>query len=94
MSSQGNFFALQIKGDSMEPRMREGDVVIIKQQSTVENGDIAVVLVNGDDATVKKFYRSNSGIKLISINPAYDPFSSPLMKLTPYPFRSSEKSLN
>ena len=74
MSSQGDFFALQIKGDSMEPRMREGDVVIIKQQSTVENGDIAVVLVNGDDATVKKFYRSNSGIKLISINPAYDPF--------------------
>ena len=74
MSSQGDFFALQIKGDSMEPRMREGDVVIIKQQPTVENGDIAVVLVNGDDATVKKFYRSNSGIKLISINPAYDPF--------------------
>lgn len=74
MSSQGDFFALQIKGDSMEPRMREGDVVIIKQQSTVENGDIAVVLVNGDDATVKKFYRSSSGIKLISINPAYDPF--------------------
>ncbi len=74
MSSQGDFFALQIKGDSMEPRMREGDVVIIKQQPTVENGDIAVVLVNGDDATVKKFYRSSSGIKLISINPAYDPF--------------------
>ena len=74
MSRQGKFFALKIKGDSMEPKFSEGDVVIVQQQSTVENGDIAVVLVNGDDATVKKFYRSNSGIKLISINPAYDPF--------------------
>ena len=74
MSRQGNFFALKIKGDSMEPKFSEGDVVIVQQQSTVENGDIAVVLVNGDDATVKKFYRSDSGIKLISTNPAYDPF--------------------
>lgn len=74
MSRQGKFFALKIKGDSMEPKFSEGDVVIVQQQSTVENGDIAVVLVNGDDATVKKFYRSDSGIKLISTNPAYDPF--------------------
>lgn len=74
MSRQGQFFALKIKGDSMEPKFSEGDVVIVQQQSTVENGDIAVVLVNGGDATVKKFYRSDSGIKLISTNPAYDPF--------------------
>lgn len=74
MSRQGKFFALKIKGDSMEPKFSEGDVVIVQQQSTVENGDIAVVLVNGGDATVKKFYRSDSGIKLISTNPAYDPF--------------------
>ena len=74
ISRQGEFFGLQIKGDSMEPKFSEGDVVIVQQQSTVENGDIAVVLVNGDDATVKKFYRSESGIKLISTNPAYDPF--------------------
>ena len=74
MSRQGKFFALKIKGDSMEPKFSEGDVVIVQQESTVENGDIAVVLVNGDDATVKKFYRSDSGIKLISTNPAYDPF--------------------
>lgn len=70
----GDFFALKIKGDSMEPKISEGDVVIVRKQSTVENGELAVVLVNGDDATVKKFYRSNNGIKLVSTNPKFDPF--------------------
>lgn len=70
----GDFFGLKIKGDSMEPRIAEGDVVIVKKQETVENGEIAVVLVNGDDATVKKFYKTDAGIKLISTNPKYDPF--------------------
>lgn len=71
---QGDFFALQIKGDSMEPRITEGDVVIVRKQETVDNGDIAVVLINGDDATIKKFYKSDAGIKLVSTNPKYDPF--------------------
>ena len=69
----GEFFALQIKGDSMEPKISEGDVVIVKKQSVVNNGEVAVVLVNGDEATVKKFYKSKTGIKLISTNPSYDP---------------------
>lgn len=75
MARQGEYFALKIKGDSMEPRMREGDVVIVRKQSVVDNGDIAVVLVNGDDATVKKFFRYDNGISLISFNPNYDPFT-------------------
>ena len=70
----GEFFGLQIKGDSMEPRITEGDIVIVRKQETVDNGDIAVVLINGDDATVKKFYKSDAGIKLVSTNPKYDPF--------------------
>lgn len=70
----GEFFGLQIKGDSMEPRITEGDVVIVRKQETVDNGDIAVVLINGDDATVKRFYKSDAGIKLVSTNPKYDPF--------------------
>ena len=73
-AKSGEYFALQIKGDSMEPRIREGDVVIVKKQEQVENGEIAVVLINGDEATVKKFYKTDSGIKLVSTNPAYDPF--------------------
>lgn len=70
----GEFFGLQIKGDSMEPRITEGDVVIVRKQETVENGELAVVLINGDDATVKKFYKTDAGIKLVSTNPTYDPF--------------------
>lgn len=75
MARQGEYFALKIKGDSMEPRIREGDVVIVRKQSAVDNGDIAVILVNGDDATVKKFFRYDNGISLISFNPNYDPFT-------------------
>ena len=74
MASQGEYFALSIKGDSMEPKISEGDVVIVRKQSVVENGELAVVLVNGNDATVKKFYMNENGVTLISTNPAYAPF--------------------
>lgn len=74
VARSGEFFALKIKGDSMEPKISEGDVVIIRKQSTVENGEVAVVLINGNDATVKKFHKTDVGIKLISTNPQYDPF--------------------
>lgn len=70
----GEFFGLKIKGDSMEPKMSDGDVIIVKKQECVDNGDIAVVLVNGNDATVKKFYKNDNGIKLVASNPIYDPF--------------------
>ena len=72
MARQGEFFALQIKGDSMEPKISEGDVVIIRKQPDVENGEIAIVLVNGDEATIKKVQKFNGGINLIPSNPAYD----------------------
>ncbi len=74
MASQGEFFALSIKGDSMEPKISEGDIVIVRQQTSVDDGELAVVLINGNDATVKKFYKTDNGIKLISTNPKYDPF--------------------
>ena len=74
MTRCGEYFALRIKGDSMEPRMHEGDVVIVKQQSTVDSGQIAIVLVNGDEATVKKVRFRNNGIELIAFNSyAYEP---------------------
>lgn len=74
MASQGEYFALSIKGNSMEPRIAEGDVVIVRKQNIVENGELAVVLVNGNDATVKKFYMNDNGVTLISTNPSYEPF--------------------
>ena len=72
MASSGEYFGLRLKGASMEPRMREGDVVIVRKQEDVETGDTAVVLVNGDSATVKRIKKGPSGITLIPNNPAYD----------------------
>jgi len=72
MARDGEYFALKIKGGSMEPRMLEGDVVIVRKQSMVDTGDIAVVLVNGDSATVKKIKLMPEGIMLIPLNPAYE----------------------
>ena len=72
-ASTGEFFGLRLKGASMEPRMRDGDVVIVRKQDTAETGDIVVVLINGDSATVKRIKKEPTGITLIPNNPAYDP---------------------
>ena len=71
--NQGEFFGLRIKGDSMQPKMDEGDVVIVRQQSDANNGDTVIVLVNGDDATCKKLQKTDNGIMLVSTNPNYLP---------------------
>ena len=71
--SQGEFFALRIKGDSMEPRMESGDVVIVKQQSDANSGDTVIALVNGDDATCKRLEKTDNGIMLVSTNTKYPP---------------------
>ena len=71
--SQGEFFALRIKGDSMKPDINDGDTVIVRQQSTANNGDVVIALVNGDDATCKKFEKLDNGIMLISNNSEYSP---------------------
>jgi len=73
MAASGELFGLRIKGSSMEPRIKEGDVVIVRKQEDVDTGDVAVVLVNGDSATVKRIKKETSGITLIPNNPAYDP---------------------
>ena len=70
---KGEFFGLQIKGDSMEPRICEGDVVIVRKQEQVESGEVAIVLVNGDSATCKKVLLHDKGITLISLNGTYAP---------------------
>lgn len=70
----GEFFALKIRGHSMEPRMMEGDVVIVRRQDDVESGDVAIVLVNGNEATVKRVKKQPEGITLIATNTSvYEP---------------------
>lgn len=73
MAMQGDHFALKINGDSMEPRFFLGDIVIVKQQSDVESGEIAAVFINGCDATCKKVLKQPNGIMLTSLNPNYEP---------------------
>ncbi len=68
MAKSGTYFALQVKGRSMEPTLHEGDVVIVRQQPEVENGEIAIVLVNGDEATVKEVKEGPDGLTLIGHN--------------------------
>ena len=71
--NQGEFFGLKIKGDSMYPTLENGDVFIVKKQSTADNGDTVIVMVNGDDATCKRYERSDTGLMLIPNNNAYNP---------------------
>ena len=71
--SQGEFFGLRIKGDSMKPDINHGDTVIVRKQSTANNGDVVITLVNGDDVTCKKFEKLDNGIMLISNNSEYSP---------------------
>lgn len=73
-AKNGTYFALRIKGNSMEPRIMNGDRVIVRYQNTVESGQTAVVAVNGDTATCKKvIWDEQGGMILMSNNPAYPP---------------------
>lgn len=75
MAKTGEYFGLRIKGNSMEPRIMQGDTVIVRRQPDVESGEIAIVLVNGDEGTCKRIVKhSNGGISLIAFNSAvYEP---------------------
>lgn len=70
--NRGELLALKIKGDSMEPRICDGDVVIIRKQPDVDSGEIAAVIIDGDSATLKKVKKDKKGIYLIPFNNDYD----------------------
>ena len=69
LAKTGTFFGLQIHGNSMEPKMSEGDIVIVHQQDDAESGEIVIVTVNDTDATCKRLRKYRDGIELISNNP-------------------------
>jgi len=73
MAKDGEFFGLQIKGDSMEPRICEGDVVIVRKQDDAETGDLVVAMINGNEATCKRLMKYSDGIRLVPNNPSYEP---------------------
>ncbi len=67
------YFALNVKGDSMFPVLIENDIVIVRKQEDFENGDIVVAIVNGEEATIKKGKKTTTGILLQPLNTAYEP---------------------
>lgn len=72
MIGQGKYYALTIEGDSMiEAGIMDGDVVVIKKSDTANNGDIAVVLVDNSEATLKQIKKEGSSVLLIPKNSAY-----------------------
>lgn len=65
-------YALYIKGDSMDPVIKNGETVQVISQKTLENGEIGIIKID-DSATCKRFYRDDHSIKLVSFNPEYEP---------------------
>ena len=73
MARGGEYFGLSINGDSMYPRILEGDVVIVRKQPTADSGDIVIALVNGEESTCKQLFKYKDHIELKAFNPMYKP---------------------
>ena len=73
LSGQGEHYALEVRGDSMiDAGINDGDVVVVRETSTADNGDIVVALVQDQEATLKRFFRRGDKIELVAANPAYE----------------------
>lgn len=66
-----DYFGLVVKGDSMAPLFDEGDYVVVHKQDDFESSKVCIVLINGDEATIKKVIKTNDGIELHCFNPYY-----------------------
>lgn len=74
LAATGDFFALKVQGNSMAPRICEGDVVIVRKQEELQNKEVGIILVNGNEATIKEFHLSPAGVTLVGWNVAvYQP---------------------
>ena len=83
LNGGAEYFALRVNGDSMNAaRIEDGDVIIVRRQDEVENGELAVVMVGDEDATVKRFYSTGRTVTLMpqSRNPEHQPQSYDLKK--------------
>lgn len=68
-----NCYALQIVGDSMQPILYEDDIIIVHKQDDVESGQVAIILIDNEEATVKKVIKHEDSIELIAFNSYYPP---------------------
>lgn len=72
MAKTGEYFGLKIKGDSMEPKIHDNDIVIVKSMSNAENNDIVIAMIN-DEATCKRLHKYSNSVVLTAINSDYKP---------------------
>jgi repressor LexA len=74
LQGRGRTFALRVRGESMiDENIQDGDIIIVASQRTAENGQVVVALIDGNYATVKKFYREPDFIRLEPANPQFKP---------------------
>ena len=74
MARRGRMYALRVRGDSMiDEQIREGDYIVVESRQTAENGQTVVALIDGSDATVKRFYGVRNQVRLEAANPRYKP---------------------
>ena len=69
------YFGLKIKGDSMYPEYLDGDIIILEKVADAESGSDCVVMVNGEDGTFKRIYKTESGLILQPLNSTYQPLN-------------------
>jgi len=88
MAKTGEYFGLLIRGDSMEPKISNGDVVIVKKQDDADDGDLVIAIVNGNEGCCKRIKKYDDGtIALVSTNPAYSPMFFTASEQTETPVR-------
>ena len=72
MNRPSEYFYLMVKGDSMEPRIKDGDLALVHRQASLENGDLGVIVYGDDEGTLKKYFKNGDTIILQPFNPAYE----------------------
>ncbi len=73
LKSPGECVWFKVKGDSMAPEIKDSDLVLVRKQSDIESGEIAVLIYDGEDGTVKRIIKHDGAISLMPINPKYEP---------------------
>lgn len=87
----GEYFGLKIKGNSMEPKIKDGDTVIVRRQDDAESDEIVIAIVNGNDGVCKRMKKYEGKIALVSENPAYEPMYYESSEVAEIPVRIAGK---
>ncbi len=69
----GDFFAIKVYNDSMAPAFLQGDILVVKSQSTCENNEFAIVVIDNKEWKLRKIRHTDNGIILQPLNPSYEP---------------------